>query len=122
MIESGTIAAKMSGPSDESGPSTRTREGPKQRVADETGHGRVEAVHGRQAGKLGVGHALGHEDRGQDDARDEVGAQPAALVLRQQRDPRHPATGASRRHPHDASYPLEDDWSDAQMLTYHRCR
>ena len=79
------------------GPEDEDARGTEDRVADEARDGRVEAVHGRQAGKLGVGHALGHEDRGQHDARNEVGSQPALLVPRQHRDTRNPATDARAR-------------------------
>jgi hypothetical protein len=51
-----------------------------QGVAHETGDRGVQPVHRRQPGQFGVGHALGHEDRRQHDARDEVGSQPPALV------------------------------------------
>ena len=59
--------------------------GPEDRVADEAADRRVQPVHRGHAGQLGVGHALRHEDRGEHDARDEVGPQPGALGTRARR-------------------------------------
>ena len=87
---SGVIAAKISGDTDESGPSTRTRDGPEERVADEAGDRRVEPGDRREPGQLGVGHALRDEDRREHEAGDEVGAQPRSLVR---------PGGAHARHP-----------------------
>ncbi len=58
-----------------------------QRVADEAGDRGVQAGHRRQPGELGVGHALGNEDGGEDEPRDEVGPEPFPPV--------------GRQHPHD---------------------
>ena len=80
VTSSGVIAAKISGETDESGPSTSTRDGPKIAYADQARDGRVEAGDRRQAGELGVRHALGHEDGGEHDPRDDVAPQPAPLV------------------------------------------
>ena len=52
---------------------------------------------GWQPGELGVGHALGDEDRRQHDPGDDVGAQPPPLVGAQRRHARHVAL--HRRHP-----------------------
>ena len=46
VTSSGTIAAKISGATEESGPSTRILRGTEERVADQTGDRRVEAVDG----------------------------------------------------------------------------
>ena len=88
----GTIAAKMSGETDESGPSTRTARRPEERVADEAEDGRVQAGHGRNAGQLGVGHALRDEDRSEDDPGHEVVPEPATPV----RAPHAATPGAMR--------------------------
>ena len=61
------------------GPEHEDARRPEERVADEAGDRRVQAGDRRQAGQLGVGHALRHEDGGEDEAGDEVGAQPAPL-------------------------------------------
>ena len=60
------------------------------RVADQAGDGRVEPGDRGKPGQLGVGHALGHEDGGQDDAGHEVGAQPRPLVGAQGANAGHP--------------------------------
>ena len=54
----GVIAAKIKGETDESGPSTSTRDGPKTAYADQAGDGRVETGDGWEPGQLGVRHAL----------------------------------------------------------------
>ena len=88
---SGVMAAKISGPSEESGPSTRIFDGPIDGIADEAGDRGVQTVHRRQPGELGVGHALGDQDRRQDDPRHHVGAQPSPLVRAERRKPGHMA-------------------------------
>ena len=55
------------------------------RVADQAGDGGVQAGDRREAGQLGVGHALRHEDGGQHYAGDDVEAQPGPLVGAQRR-------------------------------------
>ena len=68
---SGTIAAKINGDTDESGPSTRTRDGPNS-VADEASDRGVQAGDRRESGELGVCHALRYEYRDQHQPGDEV--------------------------------------------------
>ena len=68
----GRIVAAIIGPSDESGPSTRIREGPSSGVPDEAEDRRVEAGDGRQPGQLGIGHPLGHENGRQHQASHQV--------------------------------------------------
>ena len=46
-------------------------------------------------GQLCVGHALGHEDRCQDDAGDEVVMEPAPLISARRAQSRHDAGGAA---------------------------
>ena len=105
---SGAIAAKISGDTDESGPSTSTRDGPEERVADEAGDRRVEPGDRRQAGQLGVGHALRDQDRGQHDAGDEVGAQPRVAGT-PRTDAGRPAPSAAK--PFDRSAGTDGDRS-----------
>ena len=62
---------------------------PEDRVPDETQDGRVEPGDGWQAGQLGVGHPLRHEQRGQDQTRDKVLAQPPGAVGPHARDARY---------------------------------
>ena len=69
---SGMIAAATSGETAESGPRTRIRDGPEQEVHDQRHERRVEPGDRRHARELGVRHALRHEQRGEDDARDDV--------------------------------------------------
>ena len=64
---------------------------PEQRVHDEAGDGRVEAGDRRQPGQLRVRQPLRHEDRREDDAGDEVEAQPRRLVRAQHADAGHGA-------------------------------
>ena len=59
---SGRIAAKMSGDTDESGPSTRTREGPIRAYPTRQAIVVYSPVTGGKPGELGVGHPLGHQD------------------------------------------------------------
>ncbi len=84
---SGTIAAKISGDTDESGPRTRIREGPIERVAEEAGDRGVEPGDRREAGEFCVGHALRHEDRREHGAGDEVEPEPGSLVATYDTDP-----------------------------------
>ena len=67
-----------------------------QEVHDERHERRVEPGDRRHARELGVRHALRDEQRGEDDARDDVAAQVGAAVASQQREPRHPTTETSR--------------------------
>ena len=78
---------------------------PHEGVADEAGDRGVETVHRRQPGELGVRHALGDQDRRQDDPGHEVGAQPTPLVRAQRRDAGHVAL--HRRHPLVACPPIK---------------
>ena len=81
------------------GPEHEDPRRPEEGVADQAGDRRVEAGDGRQAGELRVGHPLGHQDRGEDDAGDQVGASGPAGVLLEELDPGHPAmqpAGAER--------------------------
>ena len=65
-----------------------------QRIPDEAGNGRVEPGHRRQAGQLGVGHALRYQDRRQHHPGHEIGAQPHALVAAERPDAGHLAPRA----------------------------
>ena len=77
---SGATVAAMIAASDESGPSTRIRLGPKTRVEQQRDDRRVQAGDRRQAGRLGVAHPDRDEDRGKDEPGDEVGGQPRPFV------------------------------------------
>ncbi len=92
------------------GPQDQHTRGTEDGVGYEAGDGRVQAGDGRQAGQLGVGHALGHEDRGQDHTRHEVRAQPSPLVGTHDAhagDPAFEASGYGRDHlPLPGSAPL----------------
>ena len=63
-----------------------------QEVREERHHRRVQAGDRRQACELGVRHALGDEQGGEDGTRDDVAPQRRAAVASQQREPRHPTT------------------------------
>ena len=76
----GTIAAAISGASEESGPRTRIRLGPNEGVRDQRNDRRVEPVDGGQARRLRVAHAGGDQQRGEDEPGDEVAGQPGPLV------------------------------------------
>ena len=102
---SGTIAAKISGETDESGPSTSTRDGPKIGVADEAADRRVEAGDRGQTGELRVGHALRDEDRGEHEPGDHVGAQPRPLVRAGSPNGRDPTFQRCRVLAHQPSPP-----------------
>ncbi len=92
---SGVIAARISGETEESGPSTSTRDGPEHRVAHEAGDGGVEPGDRGQAGELGVRHALRDEDRREHEAGDEVGTHPAAAGTSGRPRPRAPTVRAT---------------------------
>ena len=62
---------------------------PEKRVHDETGDRRVEAGDGRETGQLSVREPLRHQDGREDDAGDEVEAQPRRLVRAQHAHARH---------------------------------
>ena len=66
--------------------------GPEQEVHDQRDERRVEPGDRRHARELGVRHALGHEQGGEDEARDNVAPQRGASVAAQQRESRHPTT------------------------------
>ena len=66
------------------------------RVPDEAGDRRVQPRDRGKPGQLCVGHALGHEDRREDDAGDEVEVEPASPVGARHAEPRHDAGGAAR--------------------------
>ena len=53
---------------------------PEDRVAQQAPDRRVQAVHGREAGQLRVGHALRDQDRGKDHTGDNIGAKPPSLI------------------------------------------
>jgi hypothetical protein len=53
---------------------------PEDRVAEQAQDRGVEPGHGRQPGQLRVGHPLGHQQRRQDEAGDDVPGQPRPLV------------------------------------------
>ena len=63
------------------GPEHQDPRGPEERVADQAGDRRVEAGDRRQAGELRVGHPLRHEDRGEHEPGDQVGASRRARVV-----------------------------------------
>ena len=62
---------------------------PEDRVTDQTEDRRVKAGDRREPCQLGIGHALWHEERGQDKAGDDVLGQPGCLVGQDHPDPRH---------------------------------
>ena len=64
---------------------------PERRVADQAEDRRVQPGDRRQAGKLGVGHPLRHQQRGQHEAGDDVAPQPRPAIGRE-----HPGTTASQ--------------------------
>ena len=90
---SGTIAAKISGETDESGPSTRTRDGPNERVADEAGDRRVQAGDRRAARRARRTPCPAARGSPRARAGDQVETQPRRLVGAQQPSPgTHPAS------------------------------
>ena len=65
-----------------------------QGVDDERGHGGVEAGDGGQPGELGVGHALGDQQRGEHDPGPEVAPDVGAPVVTRRVDAREPTAQA----------------------------
>ena len=75
---SGMIAAATSGDTAESGPSARIRDGPSRKYTTSGTKVAYSPATGRQARRLGIRHALGHEQRGEHDTGADVAAQRAA--------------------------------------------
>ena len=107
---SGRIAAAIIGASDESGPRTRMRLGPNDRVGEERDDRGVEAVDRRQAGGLGIRHPDRDEHRGQDQPRREVPQQPLRTVVAQGVEAGQPAPDP----------PLVGRAADAQQWSWFR--
>ena len=74
---------------------------PEHGVAEQAHDRGVEAGDRRQAGQLRVGHALGHQQRGQHEAGHDVLGQPGAVVGAERRDARDVLLHAASRHRHD---------------------
>nr|BFE73274.1 hypothetical protein GCM10020092_065750 [Actinoplanes digitatis] len=89
--------AAIIGPSDESGPSTRIRDGPKTAYASRQKIEVYSPVIGGRLSQFGVRHALWHQQGRQDDAGDGVARQPGGPVVRDDLDAGYPAGDASGR-------------------------
>ena len=91
---SGTSAAAINGPRAESGPSTSIRDGPNTAYANSAAIVVYRPVTGGSPANSRVGHALGDQQGGQADTREQIGTQPPPPVRT-----RHPD---SRQEPLDA--------------------
>ncbi len=76
------------------------------RIADKASDGRVEAGYGREPGQLCVGQSLWHQNGGKNDARDDVGSCPSAVVGSNGPETRYPPRYSQRPSVHGAPVPL----------------
>ena len=82
------------------GTQDQDRRRPDEGVRDEADHGRVQPGDGRQPGQLRVGHPLGHEQRDEHDAGDQVARQERSVVGADDSDAGHPALDPGPRACH----------------------
>ena len=113
---SGTIAAKISGDTDESGPKHEHARRAEDGVPDEATDRRVQARHCRETGELRIRHALRNEDRGEHQPGDQVGPHPRPLVLARSPNGRDPAFQRCRVLAHQAESPPVVRTGDQIML------
>ena len=77
---SGKIVAAIIGPSEESGPSTKIRDGPNTAYPSQAQNRRIQPGNRRQPRQLRIRHPLRHQQRSQHNTRDDILDQPPALV------------------------------------------